>query len=249
MKIREGFVSNSSSSSFIVAFPQKPESIEDLSKMMHMELGENINYYDYKADTSDVVKNVFNNINENKEATLKKIADLLSQRYYYSRHSGNMFGRGFEYRWVGMDKYYGNDKEILDELAKLFVEEDKLQESHWKKEREIVDKYGMRHPQNYSELSKKEQDEWNKNHSKWCDTNKEYKNYRTNYFNKQNKVWERQRSLREKLSKIDAKKFIDNNEGRRICIFEYSDNDGEFNCVMEHGDVFKSLPHITVSHH
>jgi len=34
MKIRTGFVSNSSSSSFVVAFPRKPESVDDVKKML-----------------------------------------------------------------------------------------------------------------------------------------------------------------------------------------------------------------------
>jgi hypothetical protein len=252
MKIRNGFVSNSSSSSFIVAFPKNPESIEDLSKMMHMELDKNINYYDNRAATSDVVKNVFDDISrniKNKEATLEKIAELLSNRYYYTRHSNNMFSRCLEYGWVGKDKYYGNDEEILEELAKLFVKYDELSESHWKKEEEIINKYGMGRPKNHSELSKKEQDEWYEKYNKWRNTNKEYKDFKTKYFNEQNKIWKKQYSLRKKLSNIDAKKFMDDNKGRHICIFEYSDNDGEFYCTMEHGDIFKSLPHITVSHH
>jgi hypothetical protein len=32
MKIRNGFVSNSSSSSFVVVFPKKPDSIEELNE-------------------------------------------------------------------------------------------------------------------------------------------------------------------------------------------------------------------------
>ena len=34
MKIRRGFVSNSSSSSFVIAFDHKPKSVEDLKEMM-----------------------------------------------------------------------------------------------------------------------------------------------------------------------------------------------------------------------
>lgn len=37
MIVRSGFVSNSSSSSFIVTFPKKPESKEELKEMMKME--------------------------------------------------------------------------------------------------------------------------------------------------------------------------------------------------------------------
>ena len=37
MKIRNGFVSNSSSSSFIIALPKKPESVKELQKMFFEE--------------------------------------------------------------------------------------------------------------------------------------------------------------------------------------------------------------------
>lgn len=32
-------------------------------------------------------------------------------------------------------------------------------------------------------------------------------------------------------------------------VFSYSDNDGDFQSALEHGDLFKSLPHICISHH
>ena len=37
MKIRNGFVSNSSSSSFVVAFDKKPETVEELKKLLFGE--------------------------------------------------------------------------------------------------------------------------------------------------------------------------------------------------------------------
>jgi len=249
MKIRECLVSNSSSSSFIVAFPNKPKSVEEVSATMHMELGKTIDCYDNKADTSAIVKAVFEDIGKNKKTTLKQIADLISQRYYYTRHDGNMFSDSYDYGWVGKDRYYGNDEKLLAELARLFVKEDRMQQEHWDKERRIISKYRMNQPKNYSELSQKEKDEWNKKHSEWCDTCKEYKKCRTDYFEKSNAVWKKQHFLKSKLAKIDAKKFMEDNAGKTIYIFEYSDNDGEFFCTMEHGEIFKSLPHIVVSHH
>jgi len=247
MKVRECLVSNSSSSSFIVAFPNKPGSVGDVVTMMGVELGKTIDYCDNKAETGAIVSRVWGDIK--KETTLKQIAELLSQRYYYTRHSGNMFSNSCDYGWVGRDKYYGNDEKLLAELAKLFVEEDKAQEKHWKKEAEIVRKYGMNQPKNYYELPQKEKDKWNKKHSKWCDTCEEYKKCRAYDFKKSDAIWKKQHLLRSKLAKIDAKKFMDDNAGKSIYIFEYSDNDGEFECTMEHGGIFQNLPNIVVSHH
>ena len=249
MKVRECLVSNSSSSSFIVAFPKKPESVSDVAAMMHVELGKIIDYYDNKAETSVVVKQVFEDINKNKKATSKQIAELLSQRYYYARHSGNMYGNNLPYGWVDRDKYYGNDEKLLAKLAKLFIEEDAESKKRWKKEAEIVRKYGMNMPENYSKLSEEEKDKWNKKLSKWHETCEEYKKCRSDDFKKLDAIWKKKRSLMDELSKIDAKRFLKDNNGKYIYVFKYSDNDGEFGCAMEHGEIFKSLPHVRVSHH
>lgn len=53
----------------------------------------------------------------------------------------------------------------------------------------------------------------------------------------------------ERLARIKAKNFISENKGRVIYILEYSDEGGEFESEMEHGNVFRHLPHITISHH
>jgi len=249
MKIRECLVSNSSSSSFIVAFPKKPESVEELGKMMGIESGKTIDYYDSKASGSDVVARVMGDIKDNKKATKKQIAELLSQRYYYTRHDGNMFSDSCPYGWCGRDKYYGNDEKLLAELAKLFVEEDELNEKRYQDEAMIVSKYGMNCPKNYSELSENEQKKWDEKHSKWCETNKEYRKFLSDHLERSNKIWKEQQSLKDQISKIDAETFIKNEDDKYICIFEYSDNDGEFGSAMEHGEIFGKLSHIVVSHH
>lgn len=60
MKVRKGFVSNSSSSSFVVAFPRKPESVEDVKEMM---FGKQEWHYDsiYERDvpTHPIAEKVF----------------------------------------------------------------------------------------------------------------------------------------------------------------------------------------------
>ena len=54
MKIRAGFVRNSSSSSFIVAFPHKPEYIEDVNKMLFGKQEWHYAGYYASDDNSDI---------------------------------------------------------------------------------------------------------------------------------------------------------------------------------------------------
>ena len=65
MKIRHGFVSNSSSSSFVVAFPHKPETVEDLKGMM---FGKQEWHYDWISESDvpvlPIVEKVFSRITE-----------------------------------------------------------------------------------------------------------------------------------------------------------------------------------------
>jgi len=61
MKIRNGFVSNSSSSSFIVAFSKLPESAEELRQMMFGDK-ELVASYDVPAKTADLAEIVFQDI-------------------------------------------------------------------------------------------------------------------------------------------------------------------------------------------
>jgi hypothetical protein len=65
--------------------------------------------------------------------------------------------------------------------------------------------------------------------------------------------WDKINGLREKIAQHDSKEFLKSCRKKHpqlyIGIFEYSDNDGSHWALMEHGQVFRNLPHAQISHH
>jgi hypothetical protein len=82
MKVRSGFVSNSSSSSFIVGFPKLPSSPETLEKMMFDESGL-VQPYDFSQGTPtiEIAKRVFSDMSKDNwkanRLTKKKTIEVL----------------------------------------------------------------------------------------------------------------------------------------------------------------------------
>lgn len=56
----------------------------------------------------------------------------------------------------------------------------------------------------------------------------------------------RQNRAKEKMKHLIEKEGWKN---KVIAIYEYSDNDGELQTAMEHGNLFRRLPHIRISKH
>jgi hypothetical protein len=75
MKTRDGFVSNSSSSSFIVCFPDgKPKNVSDLQKLL---FDDKKKYYEFKS--SDIAAHVWHDLKGNRALSKKKLAEELSR--------------------------------------------------------------------------------------------------------------------------------------------------------------------------
>ncbi len=72
MKLRSGFVSNSSSSSFIVGIPKMPTSPQSLEKMMFGKPGVIELYDSYKATTLEIATRVYDDITTGKAKKLTK---------------------------------------------------------------------------------------------------------------------------------------------------------------------------------
>ena len=166
MKIRNGFVSNSSSSSFIVALPKKPKNIEEMRQLLFGNDKETPLFAPFDDATfsqQQVAETVFADL----KTAIKenKVAEEISHGYFegYPQH---------DYSW--------RKDETDDDRQKRWQEETK-------------------------------------------------------------KVT----SAAQKL----ADKFIADNKGKKFFVFSYSDNDGDYSAALEHGDTFRLLPHLVISHH
>lgn len=84
MKTRQGFVSNSSSSSFVVAFPKKPSSPEELRNMMFTSYQYHIKHYDEAVPVETICQTVYQEIcDQIASASVEEVEECLRGYYYY----------------------------------------------------------------------------------------------------------------------------------------------------------------------
>jgi hypothetical protein len=167
MKTRNGFVSNSSSSSFIVAFKKVPRSIKEMQEMLFGDEPYYKNPYYYPEEekygskpnyfAQEVSMTVYQDMKD--PVPVEEIPERLNCGYLVGQGAPDLND------WQGLD---GFDK--------------------WHKE---MEKYAAK----------------------------------------------------------AAKSFIENNPDATFYEFEYSDNDGPYKTALEHGDLFRRMPHLKVGHH
>ena len=268
MKTRNGLVSNSSSSSFVVAFPKKPKTPADVWNTMFFGKDGGISVYERDGlSYSQVSTDVFNSLKDKlfKRATLKDIVEEFENRYHYYINSSTIMFDGQETDKHGgcwsekIDKYCGSDPKLLEELRQEILKSEQLCCDLRDEETQILKRGPKEVPYawgghiNYS-TKKPYTKEQIKRYKKYSDDVHEFKRSDEEYIayvKKRNEHWhdEKKDKLKKKLATVDAKAFMRDNEGKFIFIVSYSDNDGGDGSTMEHGNVFKNVPHIRISHH
>ncbi len=279
MKIRTSFVSNSSSSSFIVAFPSEPKSAEDVFQIMFNGKDGVIDYYSGPFSHKAIADQVWRDIQKPDYTTdyfdhdkeewvhedlgidacaVSKMDDL----YYYRNDKWDR-QRGFYYHKC--HPWWGSDKELLSQLTRLNEENTPSWDDIYsaKKEKDL----GKPPPYAKPGETKKEygydpNKKWGIiSERPWTDEEiRAYNDYEKrfsewNQSDEVNTIRDRGQDLQERISRTEQLLAQKDWEAFKKWnpgfhfIVEYSDNDGAFYSTMEHGGIFDNVVHIRVSHH
>lgn len=125
MKVRSGFVSNSSSSSFIVVFSKKPNTIEDVKNdVFPGEQDDTLigNINDISQSVNDISKRLFKDTKLVKNTELKNVLYGFEELYYYDMYNKTI-PIDSEKRFYGYGKpFFGIDTFYFDKLKIVCVE-------------------------------------------------------------------------------------------------------------------------------
>jgi hypothetical protein len=182
MKIKSDFVTNSSSSSFIVAWPNEIKTLEDVKKYIDRDDKAKQVYEDTKNAKTGI------KIDPENRIVINTIASELESGYLQN-----------------IVQSLGINVTMFDQFSEF--------------KKDFIYRHNI------------EEEDLNKNHF-----------YST-------LVWKEYGYVRMKIATKLAKEFCKKNKDNFVYFFNYGDESGDFMSEMEHGNTFKNLPHIQVSHH
>ena len=212
MKIRKGFVSNSSSSSFIVGLPKKPDTVKELQNIMFgdFEFIED-SWGDEVYPTKKIAEDVFFDIKVAEDVetwhTPRGIVtreQAEQEMEEWGLHPWSVSMRG------GSSTHGFNQGEIKGIFGENYKEVEEYKE--WRKLWDEVDSINI-------------------------------KDMRAS--------WDKEYELKDKANKIARDFFMNSRkdifDAPVVFITEYADDCGSG--FMEHGEIFRNLPHIRISKH
>ena len=238
MKTRTSLVSNSSSSSFIVVFPNRPKSVDDVHKFMFNGLDGSIksNYSEYSQTNREISESVFNTLKEKMRiASMKDLEEefrsLVHHDVYYAFENGCRRDQDYDdiHKMLECVDMFGSP-----DYLKILKDIQNIDNEYNSRGDELVRKYNVaglhydKYPKEYNDArAKLDQERWDK----------------------QRPLQNKKDKILDKKAKARVKDFIENHKGWWYTIISYSDNEGEHGSFMEHSNIFRHLNHIQISHH
>lgn len=235
MKRRKGFVANSSSSSFLVIFERKPKSVEEVREYLFPDKkwSDSFYAYDYETNIAAIVETVFLDTREQNGVNLKGIKEE--------------FGSG----WNEFEE--NANPEDISKYHDLEREEDSLSNKHWREYHRIREALEIKVGKSIPDENSPEYIKWNSSKDKESKKKiallNELKEEDKKYWAENHRIYNERDKLREKMAAKSGKVFYDKYKDKWIGRFSYSDNDGSFGVIMEHGGIFDNVEHVRFSHH
>ena len=280
MKTRNGFVSNSSSSSFVVAFPRLPETPRDVMDMMFPESADQdiIKCFDHKEICINIAERVWLDVKQQVNRTpeedaehwsrycdespkpkslFDKLVHAFKDRYYYLSGSTLDFDRLINHGELveiprGLsdpDSYFGVHPESLREVCKIEDELEELSRKRMNNERELRDRLGLVDPPYQRNMSdddmERRREQWALNNAK-LKSNEEWIKMEEEHQENYERLNKKRSKAVELVAREDAAAFLKDNGDKFILFTHYADDTEP---LMEHGEIFRNLPYVIISHH
>lgn len=128
MKIRQGFVANSSSSSFLLGLDRKPRSIRELQKLLFGDM-EYLQYYENSYKTKDVATIIFKDLRKARPLSTRRIAGVVDSGYFPGypdrwnrKRPSDRLKRQFHEQFPEYDDKYWEMDKITNKMAKQLAE-------------------------------------------------------------------------------------------------------------------------------
>lgn len=217
MKVRNGFVSNSSSSSFIVAFKTKPQSSREVLELLFPHGETEVTWDDYETrSTTAIADRVFDDLQTAEEVT----PEIDPDEYLMKNEKPS---RTLWQKIYRLARFGGVDHP--DQIAARERWDARPDGPPDEEERELYAEWrqadDMFKPPNWEDME---------NDGKWRSMYRiEQRNYR-----------------RWLLGYV--KEWIKKVKGWCLYKLRYSDND-DGDALLEHGNIFKNIPHLRISNH